>query len=241
MILLKIIRNKIKEIKNSYNKLKIDKLKFICFKKRIKSLNFIKKINKPTIYFENKYFSPVLGKYIKKNIYYFFIKLKKKKFFSILTDIKYFGGHNIFLNIFNKYNKKLIKKDFIIDRYQLYENINNNIFLLIYMCLKKKIKRIIKFLNFFKCEYLLELKSKKEINSFFKKKNIKKNLIGINNRNLENFNISQRNIEIIINKYKNIISESGIKNLNYIYKYYNRGIKSFLVGENIFKNFYYVN
>ncbi|MGX7589428.1 hypothetical protein [Candidatus Vidania fulgoroideorum] len=235
MILLNIIKNKIKEVKNSNNKLNINILKYLCYKKK---QIFIKKNKYPNIFYENKFFSPIKGLIKKENIYYFIKKIIKKKNLSILTDFKYFSGHNIFINIIKKIkNFNIIKKDFIFEKYQLYENLfSNNISLLIYKILRNKIKNFLKFLKFFKMKYILELKSKNEIKKIYKKKYINK-YIGINNRNLDNFVLSYKKIENIINKYNNLISESGIKNKNFIYKYFNRGIKNFLVGENLFKNF----
>ncbi|MGX7582486.1 hypothetical protein [Candidatus Vidania fulgoroideorum] len=241
MILKKIIINKIKELKNSYKKINIRTIKFICFKKKnkFKKFNYIK----PIIFIENKFFSPIYKKIVKKNIYYFLNKFKNNNFFSILTDLKYFNGHELYFRIIKKNKKKkIIKKDFLIEKYQLYENIiDENIILVIYNLLKNKIKKINKFFNFFNKEYIVELKSKKEIKEILKyhfiyKKNI---FFGINNRNLSNFIFCFKKINFSINKHNNIISESGIKNSNFVFKYFNKKINNFLIGKYILKkNFF---
>ncbi|MGX7576869.1 hypothetical protein ACT2CI_00210 [Candidatus Vidania fulgoroideorum] len=221
MILTKIIENKIKEIKNKYKKMDIKIIKYICSRNYLREkLN--EKKNLPNIIIENKKFSPLFGdlNFFKKKCKYFFIE-------SFLIDEKFFKGK---YNIKNK--KKKLMKEFIIDKYQIYEGVFYffNYFLIINFINKK----FLKILHFFKKKYILENKDIKEIN----KKKYKKNL-GINNRNLKNFSISFKKINYFIKKKINIICESGIKNINYVIKLFNMRIKKFIIGTNINKkNFY---
>ncbi|MGX7577267.1 hypothetical protein [Candidatus Vidania fulgoroideorum] len=236
MILNIILKNKIKEIKNSYKKLKINIIKYVCYKKKFKRNNYFTKT--PITFIENKSFSPIYGKFnLNKS---FLNKFKKKKYFSLLTDIKYFGGHSYIINILSKMHKIILRKDFILDYYQILENyFNNNITLIIYSILKKKILNILKIIKFLNINFIIETKTTNEIKQITQNKIIKKNIIGLNNRNLNNFKFNFKKINEIVNKKFRIISESGIKNINYIFKFFNRNINFFLVGESINKFFFF--
>ncbi|MGX7589290.1 hypothetical protein [Candidatus Vidania fulgoroideorum] len=229
-MIYKIIENKIIELKKHKKKLKERILKFICYKIKNKIINF-PKINIPNIFSEKKKFSPLRGK-IKKD------KNNKNKFLycnSILTDLKFFGG-----TIKEKFKKNTsLRKDFIIEKYQVYESVCSkfNYVLLIYFLLDElKLNNFIKLFNFYKTNIVLEIKNKKELIEIKKKKINKISLIGINNRNLKNFYIDYSLINYSLKKVSKktlLLSESGIKNINYVLKYFNRNVNCFLVGEYI--------
>ncbi|MGX7576443.1 hypothetical protein ACWNYI_00215 [Candidatus Vidania fulgoroideorum] len=236
MFINRIIENKIKEIKNIYKKKNIRTMKFLSYKKKNIKFCFIFKY--PIIIFENKIFSPLKGSLTnrQKRRSIEFFKNKYISIISCLNNIKFFNTNLFDYLYYKKYlNKKYLMKDFIIDKIQLYESFLNNFnyILLIFNILNfKKINKFIKFINFFKIKTIIEIHDLKEV---YKIKNIKKKfLIGLNNRNILNFKEDFKKIYFfkILFKSKRLVSESSIRNINYIFKFYNLGINYFLVGEN---------
>jgi indole-3-glycerol phosphate synthase len=87
---------------------------------------------------------------------------------------------------------------------------------------------------------LFEVHHEQEFNEILKFNLGKEDLIGINNRNLDNLKIDLQITEKLLkkfNKAKNvIISESGITNSNQIKQLKNAGADAFLIGTSIMEN-----
>lgn len=159
---------------------------------------------------------------------------------SILTDNKFFGGCiTDVLQVKQNVDIPILRKDFIIDEYQIHETkaIGADFILLIASCLDVNqaiiFSEIAKELNL---NVLLEVKSLREIEIF---RDVVYDIIGVNNRNLENFKTSiKKSIELIeyLPKNKLKISESGIKKIAQIEKLTNIGYDGFLIGESYMKN-----
>lgn len=140
---------------------------------------------------------------------------------SILTDEKYFnGGTEILRQLRSKTTLPILRKDFIIHPLQIYESLflGSDVILLIAAILTKE--QIINFLeisNQFGLETLVEVHDYDDLEKI---KGTKTEMLGINNRNLDDFTVDIRNTEKIINKLERmnirgnfyIVSESGIKN-----------------------------
>ena len=157
---------------------------------------------------------------------------------SVLTDNKYFAGSNIDLIEARKYNKcPILRKDFIIDEYQVIEakSIGADVILLIAAILtKEKADRLTKTAHLLGLEVLTEMHKQEEI------KNVSENsdLIGVNNRNLDNFDVDiYKSIFLSEKISSNIvkISESGISDPDIIKKLKTYGFRGFLIGENFMK------
>ncbi len=159
---------------------------------------------------------------------------------SILTDNKYFGGSlEDLIQARSNSNLPLLRKEFIIDKYQIHESkaFGADIILLIASILSKK--EIIEFSSIAKnldLEVLIEVHNKEDLN-----KSLNKNVdfIGVNNRNLKTFDVSldiskKLSSKIPDNYLK--ISESGIKSIKDIEKLKSYGFKGFLIGENFMKS-----
>jgi len=159
---------------------------------------------------------------------------------SVLTDIDFFGGS---FDDFLKARKAnptipMLRKDFIIDEYQLYEakSIGADIILLIAACLNpKEIELLSKTAHSLGLEVLLEVHNADELKiSLFDTIDI----VGVNNRNLKTFETS---IETSIALSEQIpdsfvkISESGLKDAETILRLYKYGYKGFLIGETFMK------
>lgn len=153
---------------------------------------------------------------------------------SVLTDKNFFGGDLTDLKTARHQSKiPLLRKDFMIDEFQLYEakSFGADVILLIAACLsKQQTKALAKKAKELQLEVLLEIHSEKETDYITDEIDI----VGINNRNLETFKTDvQTSIELIkkISFDKPVISESGIDNVETILQLSATGFKGFLMGE----------
>lgn len=158
---------------------------------------------------------------------------------SVLTDELHFGGTNDDLIIAREtVSVPLLRKDFIIDEYQLYEAkaIGADVILLIAACLSKaEAKQLAKKAKELNLEVLLEVHNEEELAHICDDVT----MIGVNNRNLKTFEVNINTSLDLINKLpkeKPAIAESGISNINSILSLRNAGFKGFLIGENFMKH-----
>ena len=89
-------------------------------------------------------------------------------------------------------------------------------------------------------DFILEVHNEKEMETALK---YDEGIIGINNRNLENFTVSLDNTVKIFKEFESslknklLISESGFKDRNDLAKIKNEtGINNFLIGESLMKS-----
>ena len=153
---------------------------------------------------------------------------------SILTDTQFFGGSNAdLLNIREKSNFPILRKDFILDEYQVIESraIGADVILLIAAALEKdKILTLSKLARSLGMEVLLEVHEADELD----KVNMHINLIGVNNRNLKTFEVNTDVSEMLAEKIPHEflkISESGISSSGVIKHLRTVGYDGFLIGE----------
>ena len=152
---------------------------------------------------------------------------------SVLTDEHFFGGNNEDLVKARVNAIPILRKDFIIDEYQLTEakSIGADVILLIAACLTpKEVKHLAGFAKGLGLEVLLELHGENELEHICDETE----LIGINNRDLKTFgvNIGQSLMmaeKIPADKIK--IAESGISSVDDIMLFKENGFKGFLIGE----------
>ncbi len=158
---------------------------------------------------------------------------------SVLTDSKFFWGRNAYLtDVKKEVNLPILRKDFIIDEYQIYESayIGADAILLIAKILElRELKNFINLAHQLRMVCLVEIDSKMEIQKVLA---TPAEIIGINNRNLENFqtsiNTSTDLKKFIPEKYITV-SESGIKNRIHINILEEAGFDSVLIGETLVK------
>ena len=159
---------------------------------------------------------------------------------SILTDTPSFQGSPQYLKDIRRNTKlPILRKDFIIDTYQIIESRSwgADCILLIMKVLKnEELSKLINICNEMNMDILFEINSQEELERLLP---FNPRMIGINNRNLENF---ETDIENSIKIKKNIpddilvISESGIndvKDINYLGK---NNINNFLIGERLMRS-----
>jgi len=156
---------------------------------------------------------------------------------SVLTDEQYFGGSNEDLIKARVNQIPILRKDFIIDEYQITEakSIGADVILLIAACLSPaEVKRLAAFAKSLQLEVLLELHGEDELEHICDETEI----IGINNRNLKTFEVDiERSLrmaeKIPADKLK--VAESGISSVENILLFKQHVFKGFLIGENFMK------
>jgi indole-3-glycerol phosphate synthase len=152
---------------------------------------------------------------------------------SILTDENFFGGSKQDLIDARVNEVPILRKDFIIDEYQITEarSLGADVILLIAACLTpKRVKRLAAFAKRLDMEVLLELHDESEVEHICDETE----LVGINNRNLKTFEVNigqtlKMGEKIPSGKIK--IAESGIKSVDDILLFKENGFKGFLIGE----------
>jgi len=158
---------------------------------------------------------------------------------SVVTDKRFFKGNINFLRIAKKYSKKpILRKDFIIDDYQIYESryFDADAVLLIASILtKEQIDDFISIAKQYNMECVVEIHTNEDLKKVLK---TKAKIIGINNRNLENFKANLNTTVKLakkIPKDRIIISESGFNtkaDLKKVKKYVN----AVLIGSSLMKS-----
>jgi indole-3-glycerol phosphate synthase len=153
---------------------------------------------------------------------------------SVLTDNQYFGGSSADLSLARENSMfPILRKDFIIDEYQVIEAkaIGADAILLIAAALKKhEILNLTRLADSLGLEVLFEIHKPEEmdkINRFIK-------IIGVNNRNLQTFEVSTEISEGIADKIPEgliKISESGISSPKILKNLRLAGYNGFLIGE----------
>lgn len=154
---------------------------------------------------------------------------------SVLTDCKYFGGSlDDLIQVRGAVNIPVLRKEFIIDPYQIYEAkaYGADAILLIAAVLnQKEIETLSKTAKMLHLDVLLEVHDADEIK---KALNPNVDLIGVNNRNLKTFEVSIENsIELaqLIPDIFTKVSESGLDSKESLKTLKRHGYKGFLMGE----------
>lgn len=156
---------------------------------------------------------------------------------SVLTEPNFFKGNDIYLKeVADTVNIPVLRKDFIIDEYQIYQAklIGADAILLICAILDET--TLNKFLNLAKSLKLSCLVETHNENEIKKALNSGANIIGINNRDLKTFTVDIKtslNLRNFIPQNKILISESGIKTAQDIKMLKNEGFNGVLIGESM--------
>ncbi len=240
MILNKIIEEKKRELKNSKSSAALKELKKRAvdakgnreFKKSLQRedfINIIAEIKKasPSKGIIRKDFNPVeIAEIYQDN---------GATSISVLTDKTFFQGDIEYLNqIRSKVSLPLLRKDFIIDEFQLYEAkaYGADAALLIAAVLdRSQLAEYMELSREIGLENLVEVHSFKDLE---KTMYCEAEIIGINNRDLQTFEISLKtsfDLAREIPKDKVIVSESGINTHEDIVSLQKSGVNAFLIGE----------
>ncbi|NQY81022.1 MAG: indole-3-glycerol phosphate synthase TrpC [Candidatus Caenarcaniphilales bacterium] len=161
---------------------------------------------------------------------------------SVLTDEQYFQGSLKYLSIVSKSSQlPTLRKDFIIDRRQILQAkiAGASAILLIASVLSdKEINILFSYAMSLGLNVLLEVHDETELKRAL---NTDISVIGINNRNLNNFEVDLKVSLDLLEKYspllksKYVVSESGIYTSDDVKMLYDAGAKGFLVGESLMR------
>ena len=156
---------------------------------------------------------------------------------SVLTDTEFFGGSTADLEAARQHNIPILRKDFMIDEYQVTEAkaMGADVILLIAACLTPaRVKQLASFARSLDLEVLLELHGEDEIYHICDEIS----LVGINNRDLKTFTVDiSRSIAMAdqLKDQKILIAESGINDVETIILLQQNGFSGFLIGEHFMK------
>ncbi len=153
---------------------------------------------------------------------------------SILTDEKFFGGSlKDIRTVRPLVDIPILRKDFIIDEYQLYQAkiVGADAVLLIAAALEKdKCQQLTEQAHVLGLEVLLEIHSTEELSYI----NKDVDMVGINNRNLGTFITDIENSFRLAGQLPQdtvLVSESGISNPEVVKQLQANGFRGFLIGE----------
>ena len=158
---------------------------------------------------------------------------------SILTETEYFLGANGYLTDTRKTTTvPILRKDFIIDSYQIYESkvIGADAILLIVAILtKEQLISYIEIATKIGLECLVEVHGIEELEIAL---GCGAKIIGVNNRNLHTFDINLKTTETVMEKMPKgiiVVSESGISTKEDVDYVKSIGVHGVLIGESLMK------
>ncbi|MEN8175254.1 MAG: indole-3-glycerol phosphate synthase TrpC [Pseudomonadota bacterium] len=154
---------------------------------------------------------------------------------SVLTDVDYFQGGDEYLRQARAAcDLPVIRKDFIIDPYQVYEAraIGADCILLIVACLEDgQMRELNDLAQELGMDVLIEVHDGEELERALQVSN---RLLGVNNRNLRTFEVSLETTLDLMDKIpadRILVTESGIHTREDVKLMRDQGVDAFLVGE----------
>jgi len=158
---------------------------------------------------------------------------------SVQTESRFFQGTLAYLGLIRKAVKlPLLRKDFIIDEYQIHEarGAGADAILLIAACLEKQqLEDYLAIAHQLGLDVLVESHTYKELDRSLR---AGAELVGINNRDLTTFTVSlQTTLDLLkdIPEDRIVVSESGIRTRDDVVKLRQAGVDAVLVGESLMR------
>ena len=158
---------------------------------------------------------------------------------SVLTEPHYFQGNLEYLTQIRRYvPTPLLRKDFILDKYQIVEALvyGADFILLIAKSLSTKdLKELYEYALHLGLEVLVEVHDKEDLTKAMK---CGAKIVGINHRNLETMEMDMTLCEQLIPMIPNgkiIVAESGVSNTETIKNLSSIGADAFLIGEHFMR------
>lgn len=159
---------------------------------------------------------------------------KKVDAISVITEEDFFLGSLSYLEKVKKIvTRPVLRKDFIIDEYQIYESYLSGadaILLIASILDRYQSKRFLTLARELGMSVLYEIHTEEELDQAM---NINAEIIGINNRDLKTMNIdlnTSRRLKPLIPSDKIVVSESGIMSREHVKMLEEAGIDAILVG-----------
>ena len=158
---------------------------------------------------------------------------------SVLTEPHYFQGNLDYLTAIRRYvPTPLLRKDFILDKYQIVEALvyGADFILLIAKSLStKELKELYEYALHVGLDVLVEIHDKEDLKKAMK---CGANIIGINHRNLETMEMDMTMCDQLIPMIPNgkiIVAESGVSDVETIKRLSGIGADAFLIGEHFMR------
>ncbi len=158
---------------------------------------------------------------------------------SVLTEPHYFKGNLEYLTQIRRYvPTPLLRKDFIVDKYQIVEALvyGADFILLIAKALSsKELKELYDYAIHLGLEVLVEIHDKEDLTKAIK---CGATIIGINHRNLDTFEMDMSLCDKLIPLIPNgkiIVAESGVSDTEVIKRLNSIGADAFLIGEHFMR------
>ena len=158
---------------------------------------------------------------------------------SVLTEPHYFKGNLEYLTAIRRYvPTPLLRKDFIVDKYQIVEALvyGADFILLIAKALStKELKELYDYAIHLGLEVLVEIHDKEDLTKAIKSG---ADIIGINHRNLDTFEMDMTLCDKLIPLIPNgkiIVAESGVSDVDTIKRLNSIGADAFLIGEHFMR------
>ena len=156
---------------------------------------------------------------------------------SVLTEEDFFLGSIQYLKDIKKNTSlPILRKDFIVDPYQIYESklIGADCILLIASALSDiELREFSDLADNLELDYLIEVHDEKELS---RAESFSNAIIGVNNRNLKTFEVDIQNsikLRNLLSKENIFVAESGIKSQADIDILVDNNIHIFLIGESL--------
>ncbi|MBL7069151.1 MAG: indole-3-glycerol phosphate synthase TrpC [Candidatus Omnitrophica bacterium] len=159
---------------------------------------------------------------------------------SVLTDEKFFQGKLSYIDIIRKeVYLPILRKDFIIDKYQIYESKLAGADAVLFIAGLLSRSEMFQFLEICKnlaMDAVVEIHNEEDLH---KALSVDSHIIGINNRNLHTFEVDLEVTSNLVNSIpedKTVISESGIQTYENIMFLKSLGIDAVLIGETFMRS-----
>lgn len=245
MILDEIVEYTRKRVEKEKKECPLERQKEAAIKLTVGEFPFEKALRKKDISFicEVKKASPSKGVIVETFLYKEIAKeyeIAGASAISVLTEPKYFLGKDLFLQeIRQEVKVPLLRKDFVVDEYQLYQakNLGADCVLLICSVLSEKmLKEYSRICDELGLSTLVEAHDEEEVK---KALNVGARIIGVNNRNLKDFTVNVQNsirLRSLVPREILFVAESGIESAQDIKRLKEAKVDAVLIGETLMRS-----
>ena len=158
---------------------------------------------------------------------------------SVLTDERFFDGRLEYIKMIKeRVTLPVLRKDFIVDEYQVYESAvagADAILLIAHNLTQEELDRYLGIARGLGMDVLVEVHNEEEMDRAIRSN---ASIIGINNRDLTSFNVdisaTQRLLHLVPEN-KIIVSESGISSYEQVMFLKSLGVNAVLIGETLMR------
>jgi len=158
---------------------------------------------------------------------------------SVLTDERFFDGRLKYLGMIKqRVSVPILRKDFIIDEYQVYESAANGadaMLLIARILTQEELNDYLALAKELGMDCLVEVHKEEDMEKALKGH---AGIIGINNRDLATFNVDFSNTERLIRlvpENKVVVAESGIETYEHVMFLKSLGVDAVLIGETLMR------